>query len=153
MIAAVDLVVYGTVTKTGEPQHRRTSRGRDYVFRFQSVKVREVLSPRTNVKDKDSATIAIWQSGGTLVVDGREVSTAYDEMFLHPGDVVVLFLRRAADGSFSIAYGPGGLIRLDDAKGYASLPNRLRHVTDVGNRSQMSTQDLLGAIRKASRKH
>src|SRR5262245_49923667 len=52
MIATVDLVIYGTVTRTGEPQHRQTSHGHDYVVRFPSVKVREVLANRSNVKDK-----------------------------------------------------------------------------------------------------
>jgi len=150
-IATVDLVVYGKVTKAGEPQHKQTPGGLDYVLRFPSVKVLEVLASPPNVKGPRE--ISIRQVGGTVVVDGRELSSAYNEMLLQPGEAVVLFLKRTeADDSFYIAYGPGGLIRVDADRGRASIPNQLRHVQEVGGRSVMSEEDLLKAIRKASHK-
>jgi len=151
MIAAVDLVVYGKVTKAGEPQHRRTPSGHDYVVRFPSVKVLEVLAGPANVKAQKE--VLVRQVGGTVIVDGRELSTGYNEMLLRPDEGVVLFLRRTeADDSFYIAYGPGGLIRIDAERGRTSIPNQLAHVQDVGGRSVMSAEDLLNAIRKSARR-
>lgn len=151
LIGSVDLVVYGKVTDNGEPQGRKSD-GADYVARFPTVKILEVISNRIDLKGKGK--ISIHQVGGTAVVNGREVSTGYDETLLQEGQTVLLFLKRLGsdDGVFYIAYGPGGLIRVDEKTGQGSVSPRLRHVSAIHGRSAIGKDELLETLRKAAHK-
>jgi hypothetical protein len=151
LISSVDLVVYGKVTKNGEPQGSKSD-GFDYVARFPIVKILEVISNRIDLMGKGE--ISIRQVGGTAAVNGREVSTEYDETLLQEGQTALLFLKRNGSnpGVFYIAYGPGGLIRVDEKTGQGSIPPRLRPVSAIHGRSVIAKDELLETLRKAAHK-
>lgn len=141
---AVDVVVRATVSKSlppvakGNPKTPTVTRYHD-LFVTEALKGDESLAGRS--------TIRVKQIGGSLNIDGREVSTAYNSRLLQPNDDIVLFLVRdtAGDG-FWIAYASVGAIWITQGD-QAILPAAVARMSAFAGSSSISSADLLARLR------
>jgi hypothetical protein len=142
LIASVDTVILGRVRLAGKPERAVNARGTEFVARVAQIDTIEVIKGPAN---KAGGGIAVRQVGGTIDVDGRELSTRYVEDLLRPGDVVLLFLQRVGD-VYVIANGPAGLVKRDK-NGHADVPSQLRHVKGIPQDPAVPIETLVKIIR------
>jgi hypothetical protein len=147
---SVDLVVLARVASVSDPVVERTPDGHEYVRRYQSAQIIETLEDRDS--NPARRTVTIRQSGGSVEVDGKEISTQYLQKLVEPGQTVLLFLRKANDkrGSYYVALGPAGMITVDGTS-VATVPPALLNMPEIRQRSRVPLEELLKSLRTRKR--
>jgi hypothetical protein len=150
MYADAALVLRATVEATGSPS--AASRQRPVAIRRQRVRVLEVF------KGDESPTIAggdltILQRGGTVNIDGREVTTEYPAPLLQPAEEVILFLLRGNEPhSYVIAYGAAGTFTIEH--GNVVVPALVQNgMKEFAGKSTLSVAQFTTTLRGIRGKH
>src|SRR5688572_16953274 len=107
VVRSVDLVVFARVENVSQARADRTGPV-PQVRRIQELIVLEVLKGEV----PSTKRIQVRQSGGTVDVDGREVSAAYSMRIFERGDVALLFLMRVGKSGavYDIPYDDNSVI-------------------------------------------
>lgn len=139
-------VVHVTVKSTSLPQaDRRASQQRPRAVRFQVLTVVEVL--KADSAKPIGSEIVVKQYGGTLVVNGGEISTAYPMPVFNVGDEMVLILERGAD-DYVVMAAEAGAFKIDAASREARVPQGVRdHMPAYQQRQTVPASELLTTLR------
>jgi len=140
------LIIVGRVETVGTATADRTAT-RPTVYRDHTVLITEVLKPfeRFDV----NARIVVMQLGGTIDLDGREVSTNYPARLLEQDQNVVLFLSkdpRAGRVGFTVSWGQNGHILLRDSA-TAEIPLEVSKTPELRGRVSLPVRELLQTLR------
>lgn len=146
MVEGSVAIIHARVAHTGEPLVLPASAG--LVGRYQTMRVLEVLTG--DAKIAAHASVRIFEYGGTIDVDGRDVSTRFNGLPLRVGEEVVVFLEKPAriDG-YTVAYGDAGLFRIDNNRDKVAVPPTVRAlVRDFDARAVMSRAEFFDLLRR-----
>lgn len=119
------------------------------VGRYQTVRIIEAL--KETKKMPPQSLIRIFEYGGTVDVDGKEVSTRFEGVPLREGEEAVLFLEKPAgiDG-YTVAHGDAGLFRVDNGKDRVTVPTTAKaFVRDFNARSSLSRAEFFALLHRA----
>jgi hypothetical protein len=119
--------------------------GRKVVITDHHARVLEIFKGDDSLKQGNPVLIS--QYGGTLEVDGREVTTSTGGMHRASlGEELIVFLKKwHGVGAFSIAYGPSGMFQLSAEA--VTLPEFVRPYKEFGGAAQLSRTNLIEILR------
>ncbi|HKV98498.1 MAG TPA: hypothetical protein VJN96_01680 [Vicinamibacterales bacterium] len=145
-----NLIVRARVVRNHPAVAKHTS-GAPTVLRYQELDITEVLKED---RLRRPGNIQVKQEGGSLIVDGRQVETAYTAKLLQAGDDVVLFLNRDAAGDgYWIAYGSVGVIWIGPQDSDVSLPRALAKMPTFAALGQIKPDGLMSQLRTMAKKN
>jgi hypothetical protein len=143
MWLGASLVVRVKVLTQGKPMLDPTASD-PLVIRHPTAQVLETF--KTTARAAVGDTVTLFQVGGTLMANGKDVTTVSSEPLLEPGEDAILFLKSVRDGGFVSAYG-GGVFPIDPSTGDIAVPALDRRVSDFGGRATVPRDDVLRVLR------
>lgn len=119
---------------------------RPLVVHHDTAQVLEVL--KHDGGRAESSTINIQQFGGTVVIQGKDVTTQPPAPLLEPDAEAIVFLHGASGVEYSIEWGSGGLFLVNAAAGTVAVPEPVaNHVADFARRPWVPLDELLSKLR------
>jgi hypothetical protein len=116
------------------------------VSRRSSVEILEVL------KAADIAvgsTLQISQPGGSVMVQGQEITTVGNIRILEKGSEEILFLHRNKGRDFQILWGDVGMFKVDPTTDMVKVPEgAARRVSEFRARNPIHGEEVLKALRQ-----
>jgi hypothetical protein len=77
----------------------------------------QVLSVSKGERQLETKTIIVRRAGGTVSIEGRQVKgTESDFPAFEMADEYILFLKPAAEGHYTVLYGPHGAFKIEEGK-------------------------------------
>lgn len=123
MYAKSSIVVHAKVKSSEEP---RTVSDGHLVLRNHLVEILEVLKTKPDVSLGPG--IIVRQFGGTVVINGQKVSTAFPEIVLQAAEAFVLFLAPSPEPNiYDIVPGAGGAFAIDRTGQSVRVPQSVQH--------------------------
>jgi hypothetical protein len=147
LVQSVDLVAFARVDTVSPPQADHAPI--PHIRRIQHLSVLEVLKGSIPPSQK----IQVRQVGGTMEVDGREISVEYPMRLLERGDVVMVFLSRVGGSGdvYDVPYGDDSVILSQGTEQRMVLPSGLVNMPEFGGKPSISAPDFLAILRRISK--